>query len=134
MNNRMREIGSVLVGIGAMAIVLMLAWVLFSIYGLADAIRETQQTGSPILKAIAAQQDDIEAGTNAAVSANKQVLDCTQPTGDCYRQSQKRSADVVGSINEISLYAAACADQSGVQTVEEIQSCVIGRLAKSHGR
>lgn len=132
MNGRIREGVYALVGVGIMAVVLLLAWVLFSIYGLADAIRETQQTGSPILKAIADQQDDIEAGTDASVATNKQVLDCTQPTGECYRESQKRSADVVGSINEISLYAAACADQSGVQTVEEIQSCVIARLSKSH--
>jgi predicted PurR-regulated permease PerM len=93
------------------------------------AIRETQQEGSPVLKAISAQQDDIKRAADSAQETNEQVLDCLEPEGVCYQESQKRTADLVTNFNRVVIYAAACASGPRKLTVEEIQSCVIDRLA-----
>ncbi len=87
-------------------------------------IRATQQTGSPILRAVLGQQEDIKRAADAAQSTNDQILDCLDPAGQCYKDSQKRSGQTVASINEITYYAAVCADRPGSQTLDEIRLCV----------
>lgn len=71
--------------------------------------------------------------TRDLAERNTAVLDtvrsCTTPGRPCYEDSRRRTAKVVTDINRVSLLAAACADRPRSQTVEEIQSCVIERLA-----
>lgn len=37
------------------------------------------------------------------------IIDCVRPTGQCYRDGQKRTAAAISSINQVSILAAACA-------------------------
>lgn len=43
-----------------------------------------------------------------------QINDCTQPTGKCYKQGQKRTGEAVGSIGMTSVAAASCSVHIGV--------------------
>lgn len=96
-------------------------------------IRSTQQTGSPVLQAIGRQQDDIGRAADAAVSTNDQILDCLTPGGKCYEQSRTNSKTTVASINEVTAYAAVCADRPGTQTLADIRLC-IGTLIAAGNR
>lgn len=102
---------------------------------LISQIRATQQTGSPVLKAILGQQDDIKVAAKAATSTNEQILDCLDPGGKCFEESQRRSADVLAQVQLIIVLAAACAaDVTGDQSVEQrqdsITACIAKRLAE----
>lgn len=59
------------------------------------------------------------------------IKSCTTPGQECFDRGQKQTADVVADINRVAVLAAACADRPRQQTVEDIQSCVISRLAES---
>lgn len=52
------------------------------------------------------------------------IEDCTNPTGACAKRGQESTETAVATINEIALYAAACADRPGDQTLAEIKRCV----------
>lgn len=65
-----------------------LIFTVIGIFGLVDAIRETQKTNSGI---------------------NETILDCTDPDGKCAKESQDRIAGAVNSIGQLSVYASACA-------------------------
>lgn len=80
-----------------------------------EAVRDTQEKGSPVLLAmdkvideVAEQADDIQTGTDASVATNKAILDCLEPTGKCYRENRQNSASQVLSINNVSILAAVC--------------------------
>jgi hypothetical protein len=103
---------------------IMVAIVLVLLLILISQIRATQQEGSPVLRAIQAQQGDIKRAADSASSTNEQVLDCLRPEGVCFKRSQQQTGDVVASINEISQYAAACADRPGSQSLDEIRRCI----------
>lgn len=72
--------------------------------------------------------------TRELAERNTDVLDtvrsCTTPGRECFEDSRRRTAQVVSDINRVSLLAAACADRPRQQTVEQIQSCVIAKLAE----
>lgn len=59
--------------------------------------------------------------------ARAELLDCTTPGGECYEQGQKTTGDAVTNIVDISrlasIAAAYCTDQSGSQSLKEIQTC-----------
>lgn len=57
------------------------------------------------------------------------IKDCTQPDGECFKRGQRRTAAAVGDINRVVILAASCASGPVKKSVEEIQSCVIARLA-----
>lgn len=63
---------------------------------------------------------------------NDRLVDCTDPNGQCYRQAQEGTAEVVGApqgpINTVTAYAAVCADQTGVQDADQIVECVLRLL------
>ena len=71
-------------------------------------------------------------------SGNQETLrlirSCTTPGQECFERGQEQTANAVADINRVAVYAAACADRPRKQTVEEIQSCVIARLAESDER
>jgi hypothetical protein len=57
------------------------------------------------------------------------IRDCTEPTGDCFREAQRRTAEAVGDINRVIVIAAACASKPYEQSVTRIAKCVTRRLA-----
>ena len=66
---------------------------------------------------------------------------CTTPGEECYDRGQRRTAELVAhltsDLTRVSAYAAACADQAGVQTEDQIFACIVRRLAadpKAAGR
>lgn len=64
----------------------------------------------------------------------KIIRGCTTPGEDCYDRGQRSTAaivaDLTNDLTRVTAYAAACADQSGVQGEEEILACVVSRLAR----
>jgi hypothetical protein len=78
---------------------------------------------------------------NAVISLKTRsaLLDCTEPSGECAQEGQKRTADVIQQLIEagrlgdvatqrIVVLAAACADKEGVNTIPEIERCVNDQL------
>jgi hypothetical protein len=104
-----RPIGGAVVGVLVGVIVLGMIYLGVQTYSLASSIREQQKTNS---------------------STNATILDCTEPSGECYRKSQERTAAVVADIGKVSAYASACADRPGVQGEAEVLACVLERLKK----
>lgn len=72
----------------------------------------------------------------AGIQSRAQVLDCTQPSGECYKQGTKRTATVVAGINagtkEVVVIAAGCARVPGNDTTAEVERCVNQELEKRH--
>lgn len=114
------------------ATVILVSVVLMILLWVVALIRSTQQTGSPTLRAIAAQQDDIERGTDAATATNDQILDCLTPGGTCYEQVRTNSANTITSINEVTAYAAVCADRPGAQSLADIRLCIADLIAAAN--
>lgn len=67
------------------------------------------------------------------------ILDCTQPTGECYKEGQRRTGEVIRQLIEsnqdtamitrqIVVLAAACADDPGNNSADEIERCVDRQL------
>lgn len=74
-----------------------------------------------------------------------QLLDCTQPGGQCYQDGQERTAEAVQSIIDESLLqeaatrrvvvlAAYCAAQPGQETVEQIEACITREMKRDVDR
>lgn len=59
------------------------------------------------------------------------VEDCTNPAGECAQRGQKSTSTAVASINEISAYAAVCADRPGSQSLAEIRACIADLIEAS---
>jgi hypothetical protein len=57
------------------------------------------------------------------------IKDCTEPTGACFKDAQRRTAKAVGDINRVIIIAAACASEPVEQSVAQIADCVTRRLA-----
>lgn len=104
-----RPVVGALVGVLCAALVVGLAVVLVQVYSLTSAIREQQKV---------------------SVQTNERIVSCTDPEGDCYRESQERTKAVVADIGKVSAYAAACADQPGVQGSADVLACVLDRLKR----
>lgn len=108
-----RPILGALFGLAIGVLVVLVLTLLVRTWGLADQIRQAQKGN---------------------VSTLHVVRDCTDPGGTCFKRGQKSTAKAVASINKITVYAAACADKPGNQTVTQIQSCVIRKLAADDRR
>lgn len=80
---------------------------------LVGAVRETQQTNTGTVNLI---------------------RDCTEPQGGCFKRGQRRTAGAIDAITNASVYAAACADQPGVQGSDEIFACVVRKFAEDQAR
>lgn len=73
-------------------------------------VRKTQIEGTPT-------------GQKLSASAER-ILDCTDPNGECYEKSQKRTADVIAALNLGALYGAYCVQQNPDATIPEVKACV----------
>jgi len=79
-----------------------------------EEIRATQQDGSP--------------SSRRLITLSNLIADCVTPGRPCYDDGQKRTANAVGSINEITAITVACGDLPGEQTVAQIRACVTKQL------
>lgn len=98
-----------------------LALALVAVVVLALSIRSTQIEGTPT-------------GKKLMASSNR-ILDCTDPSGECFKQGQRRTAKAVGDINAASLLVVVCALQvpNGTplnEALDQVSTCVAKRLAK----
>lgn len=116
-----RMVGWALLSVTAASVVLGVIVMVASTWQIADDVRTTQLEGTPLGKQLAA--------------SSARILDCTDSTGECYKQNQARTAKVVGDLNRVIVLAAACS--VGLEkdmTVDErqvaIQGCVLNRLAR----
>ena len=108
---------------------LLLVAAIVTIVVLLATIRGTQLDGTPTGKKLVASAD--------------RILDCTEPgdgkkkpAGDCYRRSQRQTADILTSAQRIIILSAACStDLDPAASVDEriaaITVCVTKRLAIS---
>jgi hypothetical protein len=128
---RLREAVWVAGCVGAMAVVLAMVWGVFRLNGLADdnqsllkAVRSTQTEGSPVVLRL----------TELA----KQIKSCTDPDGDCYKEAQERTNDIVGEprgpLNTVAILVAFCADKDGAQSAQDIVDCVTAQLKAAERR
>lgn len=67
--------------------------------------------------------------TKAIKDTQQSIRSCTTPGQECYDRGQEQTSKAIADINRVTVYAAACADEPGVQGQAEIYSCVIDRLA-----
>lgn len=59
------------------------------------------------------------------VSSADRILDCTDPEGDCYKENQKNTAALLGTVQRIIVLAAACAvDVTPAQSVEQREDAI----------
>ena len=118
----------VFMAVGSALLLIGLMWGIAAILNLTQAVRDTQLEGSPTGQRILAASD--------------RILDCTDagdeskgiPPGECFKESQRRTADAVGNINRVAVLAAACAaglpdGLSDQQRVIRVQRCLIDQLA-----
>lgn len=100
-------------------------YILISVIGLTVAIVLILQT-----TLLYQQQKFDEVGQ----STRDRLLDCTDPTGQCYREGQKRSGAAIKQINDaqkqVVTIAAYCAKQPKNQTLEQIEDCVNKELKR----
>ncbi len=84
----------------------------------------------------------VSVGTIIGFQTRSELLDCTTPTGDCYRDSQEQAARFLeqlyqeglnreGVTRRIIVFAAACAQDATLNTVPEIEKCVNEQLEKA---
>jgi hypothetical protein len=66
------------------------------------------------------------------IDTQQQLKSCVEPTGQCYKDAQQNTTDIIGEphgpINTVTALAAACADRPGVQTAQDIVACVTDAL------
>lgn len=58
------------------------------------------------------------------------INSCTTPGRACYERGQRQTARVVGDINRVTVYAAACASKMPGQSADQIQRCIVKLLAE----
>lgn len=79
-----------------------------------DAIRDTQLEGTPLGKRLNGLAITIE--------------DCVNPEGQCFKDGEERTGEVISQVSEITAMTIACADEVGTQTYKVIRACVLDRL------
>lgn len=102
-------------------------WVIFAGLLLTLLSAVLSAAGMWSLRSIASSNKATNANTNQVTKA---ILDCTDPTGECFQQGQARTAEAVGNINRVVVLAAACARVPDNDTQEEIEDCVKQGLLK----
>lgn len=121
----------IFVGVGSALLVIGLVVGVTALLDLTTAVRATQIEGTPTGQKLLQSSD--------------RILDCTDPEGDCYVESQQRTAAVVADIvdqvnantSEVVILAASCAGglPEGLnqdQRERRISACVIAQLAARH--
>lgn len=115
------------------AVIVLLVVVLSRVSDVVQAIRDTQQSGSPAVKAATSAATSAQDAAEASQATNDQILDCLTPEGLCYQRGQQQTIDTLASVQRIIVLAAACAvDVTGSESVVEreaaITACVTDQL------
>lgn len=92
-------------------------------------VRDTQVDNTTRNRSTEQAAKDAAAAAEAARKSTDLIADCTTPGRLCFERGQRRTAKAVASINEVVVLAASCASGPEEKSVQEIQSCVIERLA-----
>ena len=96
------------------------------------AARRFRVTIGIMFATIALVLGGVVAELNGSHAARDLIIDCVQPTGKCYQDGQARTAKAIGSINEVSVLAAACAPNYVnlplPQRVAAIEACIKRRV------
>lgn len=124
---RAEKLKRLLIGVAALTGVATLVFLVV----ISAQIRATQESGSPAVRAAERAATEAKTAASLAAATNAQILDCLEPTGVCYQQTQDNTGNVVASINELTQYAAVCADRPGPQGLEEIRRCIADLIAAS---
>lgn len=84
---------------------------------------------------IRGDQVDNTTTLDASAETLQIIKGCTTPGESCYERGQSQVANAVTDINKVVILAAACAaNNDDHPTVEQIQRCVVRRLAKEGKR
>lgn len=83
-----------------------------------------------ILTSVSSVVDEIRAAQIGRADTYNLLVDCTQKGGTCFKKNQKTTDGLVHDINKVAIYTAACADRPRNQTIIEIQTCVLKRIAE----
>lgn len=98
----------VLIAVTALMVAAAIVIMLVAVYRIGDvltAVRETQQSGSPAVKAATRAAESAKTAAEASTETNDQILDCLNPTGECFKESQRRTAD----FGRLQVLAVVCA-------------------------
>lgn len=95
-----------------------------------QAVRDTQTEGSPFLRAIAGQQDELQHSADNSQAILDQLNDCLQPTGSCYKKSQQRSSALLSLVLVGVSCAAGYIDLSDAERIEATNECVSDWLSR----
>lgn len=80
----------------------------------------TQRTSDLVTSIRQAQKDNY--------ATLRTVKSCTTPGRPCYERSQRQTARAIASINQITIFAAACAAGPERRSAPQIEQCVLNRL------
>lgn len=118
---------------GALAATLVVVIVFTLIYAATGVglIRQTQLDGVERMRETRANTETLKILARDNKATMDLVEDCTSPGGECYDRGARRTGEAVGTINQITIYAAACAKQPANVTVRQIQACVEELLAEA---
>lgn len=85
-----------------------------------------------ILIVVLKDQDSIKAGQAASENARQIILDCVTPDGQCFKDGQDRTGDLVLNLNKVTLLSAVCAqrfrDESLNRAIVETSKCIQDNL------
>jgi hypothetical protein len=121
---------TLLLRICIVTIIALLGAILYYVVTTSEDTKITADNTESIVVGIEAQQDNNTSTINAAKETLERVIDCTEPGGECYGDGQKRTAEAVADIGQVSVYASACAvdpallEQSLEQRADSIEKCV----------
>lgn len=114
-STRVRKYGWAIVGVMVASLILLFVYSLKQTAETVATIREAQKVNF------------------AAREANDRVLakirSCTTPGEKCFQESQRRTAQVVADINQVTVLAAVCAANAPQPTVPIIEECIREQLA-----
>lgn len=110
-DNRVRAVVWALIG----TLLAAIAAAIFISAALMGQVRQTQLDGTPLGRKLQESSD--------------RILDCTQPTGECFKDGQKRQAGALATVQQITILAAACSatvspDEPLARRIASITKCV----------
>lgn len=127
---RLRTVLHVVGGLATGILFVGVIFLVVQIYTLTDAVRETQVTNVERADVDRARDERTAATAGDAARAAERIEDCTTPGRRCFEESQERLGRTVGTINRYALAAAACADRPGVQTITELEDCILAEITR----
>jgi hypothetical protein len=113
---RVRIVSTFIFGMAVSALVVAVLFAVFTAATKSTQIRDTQETNT--------------VKTDANSKTLQRIRNCTTPGRPCYERSQQQLAQAVGDVNRVVIVAAACASRTYEQSVDQIQACVLKRLAE----